>query len=328
MTDLKTKFIGLELKSPLIAGSSGLSSDVRKIKEMEANGIGAVVLKSVFEEQIRMDTERVLGKDTYPEAEDYIRNYVRGNTLQQYIDLVKAAKQNIAIPVIASINCIEDGEWASFSRQLEEAGADALELNAFILPLDAYKSSAEVEESYFSILKHVKSQVKIPVIMKIGPYFTNLAAFVDKLKAFGADAVTLFNRFYEPDIDIERMTVGAASVFSTPVDLRTTLRWTGILAGKDPLLQISASTGVHSGQALVKMLLAGATTVQVCSALYEGGIPVIRSMNNFLYSWMQQNSYTKIEDFRGKLSYANINNAAHYERAQFMKYFSSRSLED
>ncbi len=326
MTDLKTKFIGLELKSPVIAGSSGLTSDVQKMKEMEIYGVGAVILKSVFEEQIRLDTQKALGEDAYPEAEDYIRNYVRANTLQQYIDLVKAAKSSLSIPVIASINCIEDGEWVSFARELEAAGADALELNAFILPLDAYKESAEIENMYFTLLRHVKAQINIPVIMKISHYFTNLAAFVDKLKAYGADAVTIFNRFYEPDIDIERMTVGAASVFSSPVDLRTTLRWTGILAGKDPQLQLSASTGVHSGEAVVKMLLAGATTVQVCSELYEGGIAVIRTMNQYVSSWMQSKSYRHIEEFRGKLSYADANHAARYERAQFMKYFSDRKM--
>lgn len=166
--------------------------------------------------------------------------------------------------------------------------------------------------------------MKIPLIMKIGNYFTNLPMFVSKLKALGADAVTLFNRFYEPDIDIERVTIGVASVFSLPTDLRQSLRWTGILAGEDKQLQISSSTGVHSGEAVVKLLLAGATTVQVCSALYEQGIPAIRTMNYFVSSWMQKKSFRKIEDFRGKLSYSDAGHADRYERAQFMKYFSDR----
>ena len=184
--------------------------------------------------------------------------------------------------------------------------------------------SAEIEALYFSIVKHVKSVVKIPVIIKISRYFTNLPAFVSKLKAYGADAVTVFNRFYEPDIDIEQMTVGAASVFSLPADLRTTLRWTGILAGKDKLQQISASSGVHSGEAVVKLLLAGATTVQVCSAMYEQGLACIRTMNHFVNSWMDKKSFKTIEDFRGKLSYADTSHATRYERAQFMKYFSDK----
>lgn len=324
MGDIKTKFIGLELKSPVIAGSCGLTSDINKLEEMERAGAGAVILKSVFEEQILIDTQRAMGTASYPEEADYVQNYVRAHTLQQYINLVKEAKSRLKIPVIASISCLRDGEWTDFALQLEKAGADAIELNAFILPLDEFRESADVENIYFNIVKHVKSQVKIPVIIKLSHYFTNLSAFVDKLKAYGADAVTLFNRFYEPDIDIEEMTIGGASVFSQPADLRTTLRWTGILAGKDKQLQISASTGVHSGEAVVKMLLAGATTVQVCSALYEGGSSAIRSMNGSVSSWMVRKGFHTVDEFRGKLSYGDVENTARYERAQFMKYFSDR----
>lgn len=322
MVDLKTNFIGLELKSPIIAGSCGLTSEVSKIEEMAANGFGAVILKSIFEEQIQLEASKSLSDSSYPEEVDYIQNYVRAHTIQQYIDLVKTVKGKIDIPVIASINCLKDGEWISFAGELERAGADALELNAFILPTDEFMESAEIENMYFSIVKHVKAVVKIPVIVKISHYFTNLSAFVSKLKAYGADAVTLFNRFYEPDIDIERMTVGAASVFSGPADLRTTLRWTGILSGKDKRLEISSSTGVHQGEALVKLLLAGATTVQVCSVMYEQGIGIIRSMNDFLSRWMEKKGFAQVEEFRGKLSYADANHADRYERAQFMKYFS------
>lgn len=324
MADLKTNFAGLTLKSPVIAGSCGLTADIEKLREMENNGAGAVILKSVFEEQIRMDVQKMTGNSNSSEEGDYLRNYVRANTLQQYIGLVKDAKKNIDIPVIASINCIADGEWVSFAKELEQAGADALELNVFALPLDEFKESAETENIYYSVVKHLRSQVKLPLIVKISHYFTNLPTFVAKLKAFGADAVTLFNRFYEPDIDIEQLAVGVAPVFSLPEDLRTTLRWTGILAGKNPQLQISASTGVHDGEAVVKMLLAGAATVQVCSVLYEKGIETIRSMNRFVASWMDRHAFRDIGQFRGKLSYGGMENAARYERAQFMKYFSDR----
>lgn len=324
MGNLKTKFAGLELKSPVIAGSCGLTSDIKKLQELEVAGVGAVVLKSIFEEQINMEVSRSIGDNSYPEETDYIQNYIRANTVQEYIDLVKLAKEKLKIPVIASINCLSNGEWISFAKELEHAGADAIELNAFILPLDEFKESADIENIYYDIVKQVKAQVKIPLIMKIGNYFTNLPMFVSKLKAVGADAVTLFNRFYEPDIDIERMTIGVASVFSLPTDLRQSLRWTGILAGEDRQLQISSSTGVHSGEAVVKLLLAGATTVQVCSALYEQGIPAIRSMNYFVSSWMEKNSFKSIDEFRGKLSYSDAGHADRYERAQFMKYFSDR----
>ncbi len=324
MGNLKTKFAGLELNSPIIAGSCGLTSDIKRLQEIEVAGAGAVVLKSIFEEQINMEASRSIGDNSYPEETDYIQNYIRANTVQQYIDLVKLAKERLKIPVIASINCLSNGEWISFAKELENAGADALELNTFILPLDEFKESADIENIYYDIVKQVKAQVKIPLILKIGHYFTNLPMFVSKLKALGVDAVTLFNRFYEPDIDIERMTIGVASVFSLPTDLRQSLRWTGILAGQDKQLQISSSTGVHNGEAVVKLLLAGATTVQVCSALYEQGIPAIRTMNYFVSSWMEKKSFRSIEEFRGKLSYADPGHADRYERAQFMKYFSDR----
>lgn len=324
MGNLKTKFAGLELNSPIVVGSCGLTADIKKLQEIEVSGAGAVVLKSIFEEQINMEVSKSVGDNSYPEETDYIQNYIRANTIQQYIDLVKLAKERLKIPVIASINCLNNGEWISFAKELENAGADAIELNAFVLPLDEFKESADIENIYYDIVKHVKAQVKIPLIMKISHYFTNLPMFVSKLKALGADAVTLFNRFYEPDIDIERMAIGVASVFSLPTDLRQSLRWTGILAGQDKQLQISSSTGVHSGEAVVKLLLAGATTVQVCSALYEQGIPAIRTMNYFLSSWMEKKSFKCIEEFRGKLSYSDAGHADRYERAQFMKYFSDR----
>ncbi|MCQ4874442.1 dihydroorotate dehydrogenase-like protein [Butyricimonas paravirosa] len=331
MASLKTKYMGLELRSPIIAGSCGLTSDVNKMVEMEKAGVGAVVLKSIFEEQINEETSGVFKagygmSDAYPEAEDYIKTYIRSNTIQKYVDLVRDAKSRLTIPVIASVNCFSGGEWVTFARQLEEAGADALELNVFILPVNQFKESVEVENVYFDIVKSIKGQIKIPVAVKISHYFTNLSAFVDKIKAYGANATTIFNRFYEPDININTLEMGAASVFSTATELRTTLRWTGILAGKDKRLEISASTGVHSGEAAIKLLLAGATTVQVCSVLYERGIHVIEDINDFIGKWMDSKAFNTVEDYRGMLSYSSIENPDLYERAQFMKYFSNKQI--
>lgn len=331
MAELKTKYMGLELRSPIIAGSCGLTSDVNKMVEMEKAGVGAVVLKSIFEEQINEETSGVFKagygmSDAYPEAEDYIKTYIRSNTIQKYVDLVRDAKSRLTIPVIASVNCFSGGEWVTFARQLEEAGADALELNVFILPVNQFKESVEVENVYFDIVKSIKGQIKIPVAVKISHYFTNLSAFVDKIKAYGANATTIFNRFYEPDININTLEMGAASVFSTATELRTTLRWTGILAGKDKRLEISASTGVHSGEAAIKLLLAGATTVQVCSVLYERGIHVIEDINDFIGKWMDSKAFNTVEDYRGMLSYSSIENPDLYERAQFMKYFSNKQI--
>ena len=329
MANLTTRYMGIDLKSPLVAASCGLTADVEKMADMERQGIGAVVLKSIFEEQIDAESTSLLraaagnGAD-YPEAEDYIKAYIHSNTLQQYVDLVAKAKKRLSIPVIASLNCFSGGDWVAFAKRLEEAGADALELNIFLLALDPHASSVDVENAYIDVLRSVIAQVHVPVAVKIGHYFTNLPAFVERLKAHGASAVTLFNRFYEPDIDINTIAMGSAPVFSTPAELRTTLRWTGILAGMPRQLPIAASTGVHDGEAAIKLLLAGATAVQLCSVLYERGVEVIGDMHRFIAEWMDAKGFSSIEAFRGRLSYASIENPALYERAQFMKYFSNK----
>lgn len=330
MACLKTKYMGLTLNSPIIAASCGLTADVEKMVLMEENGIGAVVLKSIFEEQINEDFRSVADAGSaagtlFPGAADYIKTYVRSHTLQKHVEMIRQAKSRLTVPVIASVNCHSRGEWATFARELESAGADALELNVFILPTDEFKESAAIEEIYYEILRSVKREVSIPVGVKIGRYFTNLSAFVDRLKAYGAAAVTIFNRFYEPDIDIHSLTIGSASVFSSPSELRTTLRWTGILAGKDKQQEISATTGVHDGEAVVKLLLAGATSVQLCSALYQEGLTVIREINEYVSNWMKEQGFESIDEFRGVLSYSSIDNPALYERAQFMKYFSNNT---
>ena len=320
---LKTNFIGLELKSPVIAGSCGITADIENLRKIAAEGAGAIILKSVCEEQINRDTSYHL-ENFYPEEAEYLQHYVKAHAIQQHIDLIKKAKSELDIPIIASINCIRDGEWVHFATELEKAGADALELNIFMLPINEFIESNVVEQGYFNVLKHVKSQIKIPIIVKISPYFSNLSAFISKLKAYGANAVTLFNRFYEPDIDVEHMKIQSATVLSSPEDIRTSLRWTGILAGKDNQLEISASTGVHSGEAVVKLLLAGATTIQVCSAIYQQGIECIGKMNQFIEAWMQEHHFASIEDFRAKLAYIHPEQDEYYERVQFMKYFGDK----
>jgi dihydroorotate dehydrogenase (fumarate) len=320
--------MGLGLKSPVIAGSCGLTAGVDSLVEIERAGAGAVVLKSIFEEQIEEDTLRVFKagfgeSDPFPEAAEYVRTYVRSHTIQQHVEMLRAAKSRLTIPVIASINCFSGGEWVSFARELEEAGADALELNIFILPTDDFASGAGIEEAYCDIVRSIRATVNIPVSVKIGQHFTHLPAFADKLKLAGASAVTLFNRLVDPDIHVDTLQItGDSHLFSAPEDIRATLRWTGMLAGKERV--ISASTGVHDGEAVVKLLLAGATSVQVCSVLYARGIPVIRELNDFVSRWMETNGFASVEEFRGMLSYATIDDPRLYERAQFIKYFSNK----
>lgn len=325
MANLETTYLGLKLKNPVIVGSSGLTNSVEKIVKLRDAGAGAVVLKSLFEEQINHDVNRVLytgqGLD-YPEAMDYITSYSRNNSVSEYIQLIKDAKAAVDIPVIASINCFSADEWIDFARQIEKAGADALELNLFVVNTDKNSDPSEYEELYHQIAKSVSEVVTIPVSMKLGLYFSNLVAVVNKLSVSGAKGVVLFNRFYEPDIDINNLTLTAAEVFSSPADIRRSLRWVAIVSDKIKNLDVAASTGVHDGDAVIKQLLAGAKAVQVCSAVYKNGPEIVTRMLNKLELWMDEKGFKSVDDFRGAMSYRKIQNPALYERAQFMRYFS------
>ncbi|MBC8004371.1 MAG: dihydroorotate dehydrogenase-like protein [Verrucomicrobia bacterium] len=325
MTSLETKYMGLNLRNPIVVASSGLTNSLEKIKNLENAGAGAIVLKSIFEEQINNEVNHLINRDPqnlYPEAEDYIWNYTRNNSITRHLSLLSEAKKELTIPIIASINCISSAEWTVFAKEFEDAGADALELNIFMVPTDRFKSSAEIEEMYLRIIAEIKKQVKIPVSVKIGFYFTNLVSMADRLMAHGASALVLFNRFYEPDINIEKMEIVPSEIFSSPFDIRRSLRWTGLISSQLPKVEIAASTGIHDGEAVIKQLLAGAQVTQVCSSIYINGTPVIEKMLNELRSFMWKNSFEKIEDFRGRLSYSTIPDPMLYERAQFMKYFS------
>jgi len=318
-----TNYLGLSLNSPLIVSSSGLTSSVEKIRKLEESGAGAVVLKSLFEEQINYEAGSMIESGLSPEAHDYITRYSKENALESYLKLIEEAKSKVKIPIIASINCMSDSEWVSFARDIENAGADALELNVFFIASEAGQSSEKYEDLYCNILLKVKSATKMPVAVKIGYHFTSLVNMVHKLYLRGANAVVLFNRFYEPDIDIEKMEMSTGGVFSSPADIRQSLRWVGIISDKVSKMDIAASTGIHDGKAAVKQILAGAKAVQVCSVLYEKGNEQLQVMNNEIAKWMDRKGFKTIEEFRGKLNYRNISNPSAYERSQFMKYFST-----
>jgi dihydroorotate dehydrogenase (fumarate) len=322
MISLSTSYLGINLKNPIIVGSSGLTNSVAKIIRLEEAGASAVVLKSLFEEQIRMEAGSMLMGTNYPEAEDYINNYTRNNKVDQYLKLIEGSKSSVAIPVIASINCLSSNEWISFAQNIQEAGADALELNVFIMPDNIYENGDRIEQLYIDILDGVNQRVTIPVSVKLGNHFTNIPAFVNKLYGRGAKGVTLFNRFYSPDIDIESMNFTSAEVFSNSSDIMHSLRWVGIVSSLVDKIDICASTGVLDGEAVIKQILAGVKAVQVCSALYKNGPGYLTKMLDDVKKWMEKNNFSDISQFRGRMSYKNISNPAVFERAQFMKYFS------
>ncbi len=332
MANLETTYLGLKLKNPVIVSSSGLTNSVNKIKKCEENGAGAVVLKSLFEEQIAGEIQHMIQQEDsgygYPEAEEYIANYVRGNSVSEYLTLIREAKSNVSIPVIASINCVSANDWTAFAKEIEAAGADALELNIFIVPNDKNTSANDYEQKYYDIVKTVKKQVNIPVAVKLGFYFTNLLSVADKLNANGVDGLILFNRFYEPDIDIENMKITSCEVLSTPNDMRKSLRWVGILSAKIKNIDIAASTGIHNSEGAVKQLLAGASAVQICSAVYEKGFGEIKTIVDGIAQYMDNKGFSTIADIKGKLNYNNIPDSALYERSQFMKYFSNNAMNN
>ena len=327
MMDLGTNYMGIQLKNPIIAASSGLTGTLEGIVSMEKNGAAAVVIKSIFEEEILLEVnQQVKEAEENPmiyselsETLDYIDLHVRENNLGKFLELISEAKKTVSIPVIGSINCVSGEDWIHFTRKMEDAGADALELNVFLNPAD-FKNK-EFEKAYFRIIEKVLAVVKIPVAIKISKYFTRMGLSVKALSETGVAGIVMFNRFYTPDIDIEKMRLSSAQMFSTPSELPETLRWMAIMSGKVSC-DLAASTGIHSGDDVIKMLLAGAQVTQVASTLYKNGPEVIGRMLTKIEKWMSEKGFDSIEQFRGKVSQEYGEDPAAFERMQFMKNFS------
>lgn len=325
MASLQSDYLGLNLSSPLIVGSSGLTNSVKNIIEYEKLGVGAVVLKSLFEEQIQNEIHYTISQDEsandYPEALDYISNYSKTNSIETYLQLIRDCKNAVKIPIIASINCVSASEWMDLAKKIEQTGADALELNVFVLPSNPDKSGVKIENIYFEILSGVKQRIKIPVSIKMSSYFSGLAEMAKRLDWAGVNGLVLFNRFYSPEIDIDTLKLSASHIFSTPDEIYNSMRWVAILS--DSLkCDIAATTGVHNAEGMIKMLLAGANAVEVVSAIYKNGNTVITEILEGLVAWMDKMDYKNISDFKGLLSYKKSSNPAAYERVQFMKHYA------
>ncbi len=325
MINMTTKYMGLTLKNPIVIASSGLTNNLASLKELEKNNAGAVVLKSLFEEQIRMQVESAL-KDSinqYPGGEDYLRYYEERNVVDNYLRLIKDAKANLTIPVIASLNCTTGGEWTKFAKEIENAGADAIEVNIFRLPFDLQDNKAVNEATYESIIKDIKANVNIPVAAKIGKFFTNPAIFIQKLAFSGADGIVLFNRFYGVDIDLDNEKVTTGNHYSTANEFSDAMRWTAFLADRIDA-DICASTGIHTWEEAMKILLAGAPAFEIASTLYINGIERINEILAGMIKWMEAHNYTSIESLVGKLKHSGDKNSELYERVQFMLYQSKQ----
>ncbi len=323
--DLTTRYMGLVLKNPIIVASSGLTSTTEGVIDCEKHGAAAVALKSLFEEQILFNFQEKLNElkmeTTYPEAEDYINRHTRERAVEEYIDLIRACKKAVSIPVFASINCISASEWTNFASEIQLAGADGLELNLSILPSDTTRTSAQIEDTYIEILNEVVRKISIPVTIKISNYFSSLAKTALRFSFTGVRGMVMFNRFFTPDIDIEEFKIVPGNIYTSAADIKPTIRWISILSER-VFCDIAASTGIHEGQGLVKVLLAGAKAAEICSVLYEKGLGEINVLLKFLEDYLARHHFSSVNEIIGKMSMRQTENPAAFERVQFMKQFS------
>ena len=328
MANISTRFFGLNLNSPVIAASSSMTGHSEQVLKLAEAGAGAIVLKSIFEEEIYHELEEELslrdGLHSDPEYLDYFDYVIKDENIKKYLKLISETKARTTVPIVASVNCVSSSDWVLFARKIEEAGADALELNMFITPSDVAKSSENNEQFYFETIENVLQVVKIPVSIKISHYFSNLSGMVKKLADTGIAGITIFNRFYSPDIDIQSEHVTVADVLSTPDDYLLPLKWTGILSGQVKV-DLAATSGIHTAETAVKFLLSGASAVQIASVIYKEGPSAITTMNQGISDWMDQKGYKTIDDFKGSLSLAATSVQA-WERTQFMKYFGEKAF--
>ncbi len=322
MADLGVKYMGLSLKNPFVAGASGLTREVDGIRRLEDAGIGAVVLQSIFEEQVFSDVWDMMAPESavpeHPEADAYIGAYGTQHAADVYLSLIQKARAAVDMPIIASLHCVSAGKWVDYARSIQEAGASAIELNVFIPPQDPGMDGRAIEAIYLDIAKKVRAAVRIPVAMKIGWHFSGMANFLVCLSE-SVDALVLFNRFYRMNIDIDEMKLVHARAFSDPREYETSLRWISVL-NKVVRCDMAASTGVHDWESAARLLLVGASSVQLCSVLYEDGLSTIGRMKEGLSGWMDARGFVGIENFRGRMSRRALNRPAQFDRVQFMKF--------
>jgi dihydroorotate dehydrogenase (fumarate) len=322
--DLSTTYLGMTLRSPLVVSASPLSEEIDNIRLMEDTGAGAVVLYSLFEEQLTSSQHELydhltFGTESFPEALTYFPELPHFHIgPESYLEHIHRAKQAVDIPIIASLNGSTPHGWTGFARQIERSGADALELNVYYIPTDPDTTGSEVEQQYLDILTGIKSAVHIPVAIKLSPYFSNMANMAKRLDDAGADALVLFNRFYQPDIDLELMEVRPNVLLSTPQALRLPLRWIAILHGRIKA-DLAATSGIHSAADALKMIMAGANVTMMASALLRNGIGYLHTVEEGMRQWMEERECESIRQIRGSLSQIHCPDPSAFERTQYMR---------
>lgn len=326
--DISTNYLGLKLKSPIVPSAGPLSSELSNLKHMEDAGAGAVVLYSLFEEQIEheeleLNYHTSVPAESYAEATSYLPDafeFRRGP--EEYLEHIRKAKDAINIPLIASLNGKSIGGWVDYSKQIEAAGADALELNIYFIAADVTKRSEEVEKNYTHIVRRIRSEIKIPIAVKMHPFFSSTANMAKELSEAGANGLVLFNRFYQPDINLEKLEIEPDVILSTPMEMRLPLRWIAILYDRIKA-DLAATTGVYTAEDVIKMIMAGASVTQMLSSLIKFGIGHIADVITNLQNWMEENEYKSVTQMRGSMSYKNVADPAKLERANYMKVLHS-----
>lgn len=326
--DLTTTYMGLQLKNPLVPSASPMSRDIGTIKRMEDAGAAAVVMYSLFEEQIEHDQRELdhfltQGTESFQEAISYFPDTADYNLgPDEYLEHIRSAKEATNIPIIGSLNGVSAGGWLEYAKKIEEAGADGLELNVYYIPTNASYKAEEIENIYVDDLRRVKDAIKIPVAMKLSPYFSAMANMARKLDEAGADALVMFNRFYQPDFDLEQLEVVPTVNLSTSGEARLPLRWIAILHGHIKA-SMAATTGIHTHLDALKMLMAGADVTMMCSALLENGPQHIRTVLTGLQQWMEEKEYISVAQMKGSMSQRSVAEPAAFERANYMKALNS-----
>ncbi len=328
MTDLTTRYLGLNLKNPLIASASPLSERVDTVKQMEQAGIGAVVMYSLFEEQIiheslELDHYLNYGTESFAEALSYLPDTGRYSLgPEKYVDQVKRLKDAVSIPVIGSLNGVSSGGWVQYAKRIEEAGADALELNIYYLPFDPSITSAGLEENYIQLVKDVRREIKIPLAVKVSPFLTGVANVLKQFAEAGADGLVLFNRFYQPDIDLEKMEITPNLVLSTSTELRMPLRWVALLYGQIKT-DFAITSGVHTSEDVIKSMMAGASAAMMASELLKNGIKRIPEILSGMQLWMETNEYESVAQMKGSMSAQAVRQPGSLRRSNYIKVLNS-----
>lgn len=330
MFDYTTEYLGLTLKNPLIISACSKLRDISYCQKLEEYGASAIVLPSLFEEEIHMNQHELnhyftTSSHLSSESQDFLPSFQDFKNIngEEYLESIRQLKSKLSIPIIASLNAYSDGGWANFAREIEKAGASALELNIFFVPTNNEQTSSEIEEIYLSIIKNVKAQIKIPLAVKVGPYFTSFANMAKKIGEAKANGLVIFNRFLEPDFDLTTLDVNPTLEFSQKEEMRLTLHWTALLYKNTPM-SLCSGRGVKDKDGFIKLLMAGADVVSIASVLYQKGPEIVKTILTEAHSFFEENEYTSIKQLKGSMSYKNVADPSLFERANYLKMLKTK----